>query len=269
MKISAQNLTVAIDVDAWQSIQHWVRLAGDYEVSGLGLIEEERDRDGGLVGYHVTDVFLPAQVNGHTSTELAPESVAKLMIEVEERFGASESLRFWWHYHPGKIGLLWSHTDEECVEELRNGAWFVSTVFNPAMECRTRVDLYDPVRVTIDQAPTKLRFRDAHLRSTCEAAYTDRVRRRQVIPAKKGQGVFGFPKPRAFPGPGRYVTAEELLLAHEALETGGMSYAEYLTLVDGDDLLLDDGWFGHDGQPEPAADDAADQHDDNGEEDAR
>ena len=252
MKLSAQSLSVAIDVAAWQAIEHWVGLGGDYEVSGLGLVDEVRNADGILVGYRVTDVFLPEQVNGLTSTELTPESVAKLMLEVEERTGASERLRFWWHYHPGNIGLIWSHTDDECVEELRNGDWFVSTVFNPQMDCRTRVDFYEPLRLTADQVPTRLRLADFSLAAQCEQQFTERVRRRQVIPSRKpGQNVFGFPSASRGPGPDRYVSAEELLLAQEALETGGWSYAEYLALADGDARLLDDGWFGYDGQPEP------------------
>jgi hypothetical protein len=254
MKTSAQKLTVWIDVDAWQCIQHWVQLAGDYEVSGLGLIEEERAKDGRLLGYHVTDVFLPEQVNGHTSTELAPDSVAKLMIEVEERFGASENLRFWWHYHPGKIGLMWSSTDDDCVDELRNGGWFVSTVFDPAMDCRTRVDLYEPLRLTVDQVPTKIRFTDFGLRDECRDLFHERVTHKQFTPPPRRRGAFHlgglFDGGNPVPLSGGFPSAEELLLAQEALETGDLSYAEYLTLVD-DAGVFDAGWFAGDNQHEP------------------
>jgi len=271
MKTIAQDLTVWIAVAAWQRIAEWVRLAGDYEVSGLGLVEQRRDTRGRLVGFEVTDVFLPEQENGHASTELTPESVAKLMLEVEDQTGASEKLRFWWHYHPGKIGLMWSGTDDQCVDELHNGDWFVSTVFDPTMDCRTRVDLYQPLRVTLDQVTTRIYSADPQLVDECAALFRARVSRRQVVtlgPGRPSQAsrsraigdVLGLSH-QVF-GRDRVHSAEELLLVQEALETGEMSYAEYLTLVDDAGLFgADDGWFGDvspDGQHEPLEDKSGD-----------
>ena len=262
MKVTAQEISVHIHVDAWQSILHWIALAGDYEVSGLGLVEEERDEDDRLVGYFVTDVFLPEQENGPASTELEPDSVAKLMLEVEEETGASDKLRFWWHYHPRGIGLMWSGTDDECVEELSNGEWFLSTVFNADMACRTRLDLYEPLRITVDQLPTQIRFTDFGLAADCKELFEKRIKRR--LPQK------GLSRGRRLrpmradlldddgdPWKGRHLTAEELLLAQEQVEAGEMSYAHYLELLDEAEDLIDDGWFA----PEPADDD-----DDNGKE---
>ena len=248
MKITAQNLTVSIWVDAWQAIDHWIRMADGWEVSGLGLVEEERDEDDVLTGYVVTHAFLPEQVNGRSSTELDPDSVARLMLDVENSYGASERLRFWWHHHPGGIGLMWSHTDEECVEELRNGDWFVSAVFDPQMDCRTRIDYYAPLRLTVDQVPTKLRFTDFGLAAQCEEQFKERVKHRQST-KKKGHGPSAIKTLRSSPRRGRHMTAEELLLAQEEVESGEMSYAHYLELVDDSGVLLDDGWFGEDVQP--------------------
>ena len=63
MKIITPDLIVWVAVSAWQKIRHWIGWAGDYEVSGLGLVDEIRDDDGDLVGYLVTDTFLPEQTN--------------------------------------------------------------------------------------------------------------------------------------------------------------------------------------------------------------
>ena len=261
MKITAQDLSVSIYVDAWQMIMNWIRLADGFEVSGLGLVEEEHDDDGRLVGYLVTDVFLPEQLNGRTSTELKPEAIAKLMLEVEEQTGASERLRYWWHHHPGGIGLMWSHTDDDCVEELHNGQWFVSTVFDPEMACRTRLDLYSPVRLTLDQIPTKIRFTDFGLAADCKDIYEKRVTRKAMSTkamksiVRRG-GLFPFRSldiddefnPIPTPAPGRHVSAEELLLAQEQVDAGMMSFGEYVALAERADCLLDGpdddpGWF--------------------------
>ena len=271
MKTTTQPLRVSIALEPWQRIQHWIQLADGFEGPGLGLVDEERDEDGQLTGYVVTDVFLPEQVNGRTSTELKPESVAKLIIEVEEQAGASEKLRFWWHHHPGGIGLMWSHTDDDCVEELANGAWFVSTVFDDAMRCRTRVDLYAPLRLTLDQVDTDVRYPDLVDTAPLEALYRKRVTRRAAVAkAAKGRRLFPLPgirranesNPVPSPLPGRHVTAEELLLAQEQVETGEMSFGEYVALAEGADCLLgepeDPGWF-----------DLDIDEDDNGEEVAR
>jgi len=242
MKTLAQNVTIWIAAAAWARITEWVKLAHDYEVSGLGLVEETLDRAGRLAGYLVTEVFLPAQVNGRTSTELEPASIASLMLEVEEATGASERLRFWWHYHPGGIGLMWSSTDDDCVEELRNGAWFLSTVFNPQMECRTRLDLFAPVRVTLDELPTRIQLPDQGIADECAALFRERVTRHVPLPIGR-PGLFTLPRSAALfdtaSHPDHRPTREEILAAEILVDEGELSFAEYCALVERDETWLD------------------------------
>ena len=131
MKLTAKNIKVHVSLEAWQSIEHWIGLAGDLEVSGLGLVEKVRD------GFFVSEVYLPRQVGGEASTELHPDSVAELMLTLQH----PSMLRFWWHYHPRGIGLRWSQTDDDCVEHLRNDDWFVSSVFVSGMQVRNPLHL--------------------------------------------------------------------------------------------------------------------------------
>lgn len=242
MKTNAQNVTVWIAAAAWARMTEWVKLAHDYEVSGLGLVEESLDRAGRLAGYLVTEVFLPAQVNGRTSTELDPASLAALLLDVEEATAASEKLRFWWHYHPGGIGLMWSSTDDGCVEELRNGAWFLSTVFNPAMECRTRLDLFAPVRVTLDDLPTRIHVPDQGIADECAALFRERVTRQVPLPLGR-PGLFTLPRTTSLfdndPQPDRRPTREEILAAEVLVDEGELCFAEYCALVERDESWLD------------------------------
>ena len=236
MSITAIGIAVSIYAQAYEQIANWIDLAGDIEVSGLGLVEEERDEDGRLAGYLVTDVFLPKQTNGPTSTELDPESVAQLMLELEQKEdGASNRLRFWWHYHPGGIGLMWSATDDECVDELHNGGWFLATVFTSDMNCRTRLDLYEPVRVTIDDIETRVRYTDFGLRHECEELYRERVVRKPIgrngLLGRGPGSLLSFDQ-FDMPSPRRDVTAEELLIAQEEMEAGLMGYSEYAALYE-------------------------------------
>ncbi len=237
MKTRATEIMVWVLAQAWEQMAHWIEMAGGLEVSGLGLVDEERDKDGRLVGYCVTEVFLPKQSNGPTSTELDSDAVAQLMLELERRKdGTGDRLRFWWHYHPGNIGLVWSQTDDECVDDLHNGGWFLASVFNPDLRCRTRLDLYEPVRLTIDDIRTRIRYGDRDLREHCEQLYRERVTRR-ALPGDlwKGRGPSRLAKPGAHSErfQPRTTEIEELVLAREEMESGLIGYDEYLDIVEG------------------------------------
>lgn len=177
MKIRSPEIRVEIAVEAWQRLEHWISLAGDYEVSGLGIVEQRRSDDGLTTRFLVTNVFLPKQTNGPASTELDPESVARAMLGLAQAGNDTCGLRFWWHLHPGPIGLFWSVTDEDCVQSLQNGDWIVSSVFQPDMSVRTRVDVYRPVRVVIDQVPTRIAYPDLGLFEECKTRFNESVKR--------------------------------------------------------------------------------------------
>jgi hypothetical protein len=145
MKITAEDIRLYLLPEVEERMRHYTNLAAG-EVSGLGTVEQF---DGGFL---VTDLFLPKQSCSPGGTELDQESVATLLMELDDAGADAGSLRFWWHSH-GSMDVFWSRTDEECIDNLANGDYVLSLVTNKKGHTLARLDIFKPVRVTVDQVP--------------------------------------------------------------------------------------------------------------------
>jgi len=117
-----------------------------FEISGLGTIEERGDM------LLVTDVFLLEQSGSAGSTTLDPESLSKFVVEMAMAGKDPSQLKFWWHSHVN-MGCYWSGTDDKCMDAFKPGDYFIGTVANKKGESRTRLDIYDPIRASVDNIP--------------------------------------------------------------------------------------------------------------------
>ena len=157
-----------IDPECRKKIQYWAD-AADGEVSGLGLVENE---DGKMV---VRDVYILEQECSGSDTEIDPEAIAKLMTELLQNGKDPGKLKFWWHSHVN-MGCFWSGTDDECAETLSSEFAF-STVVNKKGESKTRLDLYNPFRITVDNIRLlEIVPEDENLKKQCEQDVKDKVK---------------------------------------------------------------------------------------------
>ena len=137
------GIAIEIEVLVAQKIWMWTELASG-EVSALGMVEELRDTQTGIVaGLRVTDIFLIKQISTDAETELDPKAVAGLMLELEQAGQDVSRLRFWWHSH-GSLSVFWSDQDESCVSDLANGEYLLSLVVNKRRESLCRLDQFHP-----------------------------------------------------------------------------------------------------------------------------
>jgi len=173
MKISAEQIRLYLLPEVEERLRHYTRLAPG-EVSGLGHVEEV---DGGFM---VTDLFLPAQSCSSGGTELRAESVATLILTLDGAGVDAGRLRFWWHSH-GSLDAFWSLTDEQCISNLANGDYVISLVTNKRGAMLARLDIFRPVRVTIDRLPVSVRQAGDRLLEQCRQELAARVE--QVAPA--------------------------------------------------------------------------------------
>jgi len=167
MKSKTDNFRLFLLPEVEERIRHYVALASG-EVSGLGLVEEV---DGGFL---VTDVFLPRQECTPGGTELDQDWVAALLVTLEEEGRDSGGLKFWWHSHAG-MGVFWSQTDEQCIAGLANDNYYISLVTNKAGDVLARLDIFNPLRVTLDEVPVVVRGRDDGLMARCRKEFEERV----------------------------------------------------------------------------------------------
>jgi len=169
-EITAKTKFQALYIDpiCRKKIQYWANAASG-EVSGLGLVENE---DGKMV---VREVYILEQECTGADTELDPEAISKLMTDLMKDDKDPAKLKFWWHSHVN-MGCFWSGTDDTCAETLSSEFAF-STVVNKAGESKTRLDLYAPFRITVDNIRLmEIVAEDENLKIQCEQDVKDKVK---------------------------------------------------------------------------------------------
>ena len=173
MKLLSAEIKVFLELSVREMIERWVSMASG-EISGLGLVEPVPG------GFLVREVFLPEQSCGAINTVIEPESVAKLLIELDRNGYDTSMVRFWFHSHVN-MNTFWSDKDLSTIELLANNDYFVSLVTNKQEEYLARVDIYNPVAIHIDDVPVKLEIPDLNLGSLCEEAFKQKVKENQGI----------------------------------------------------------------------------------------
>ncbi len=124
------------------------------EVSGLGEIKVDR-KDNKII---VKDVFLIEQEVTSSSTKLDPEGIMKfyhdrLKLNPKDR---QRNYKLWWHSH-FDFNVFWSGQDDKCINGLDNDTkrdnWLLSVVGNQDGELLVRIDLFYPIRMTLNHVP--------------------------------------------------------------------------------------------------------------------
>lgn len=132
---------VLIDVEALERIQGYTE-AAEGEVSGLGRATLV---DG--TGILVSDVELLPQTCTGSSTEIDEGALGRFLYR---KFvdGESDQWKVWWHSH-GLLEPFWSATDEDTIGRFCDGGWLVSIVTCKDHAMRVRVDVFEPIPITI------------------------------------------------------------------------------------------------------------------------
>ncbi len=156
MKQSSHDVAILIDANIWAKLRHWIKLAGQDEVSCLGLIDEVKD-EGRITALMVSEIYLLEQTISGADVELVDKAVANLMIKLATEGIDTSRLRCWIHSHAG-MKTFWSTTDEECCSMLTNDSYSLSIVTNLRGDLLTRLDFYKPFRLTLDGIATRVHY---------------------------------------------------------------------------------------------------------------
>ena len=181
MKYTSAITQVWLDLAAHEKLWAWTRMAQG-EVSMLGLVE---DGDGGPV---ITHVFLMKQTCTAASTDMDQADVAKLLFDLGA-VGVEGQLRAWVHSH-AEMAVFWSSTDDKCIEGLGGDPYIVSLVVNHKGDVKARIDVFQPIRLVIDDVPVKLRVPELGLEEACKAEFMAKVTEVHSFPAL-GMGLPG------------------------------------------------------------------------------
>jgi hypothetical protein len=151
---------VSIDAQALERIWHWTDLAKG-EFSCLGQVTDD---------VLVHDVQLFQQTCTSASTEIDQEALAQFLYQ----HAKPEKVRAWIHSH-GSLNVFWSQQDELCIDGLENETFLISIVVNKRREMKCRLDVWHPVRVTLDDIHVEVRVPRYNLKAECETAFRQLV----------------------------------------------------------------------------------------------
>lgn len=237
MKYQSAIDQVWIDLAAHEKLWAWTRMAKG-EVSMLGLVE---DAPGGPA---ITDLFLLKQSCTAASTDMDQADVARLLFDLGAA-GIDGQLRGWVHSH-ATMDVFWSKTDDDCIQGLAGDPYTVSVVVNKRGDVRARIDVFRPVRFTVDEVPVKLRVPELGLEEQCRAEFMAKVNEVPTFPSlsfrlggalPSAARAAGDPDPFATCGQRRQFAFMDLDEMEAAVHRGEMTVQEYLDATEGDGFI--------------------------------
>jgi hypothetical protein len=128
----------------WKRLMAYADIAPG-EISGLGKVERH---DNG-VDLVVTDIFLFEQNSGTASTDLNADAINQFIYSLIEAGENPGLLKLWFHSH-GNIDVFWSPTDDATIQGFSGTDYMVSIVVNKYSERKARLDVYKPVRLSLE-----------------------------------------------------------------------------------------------------------------------
>jgi hypothetical protein len=159
MKITP-GFRVTIDAEALERIWHWTDLAKG-EFSCLACVTDD---------VLVHDVQLFEQTCTQASTDIDQQALAQFLCQHPQ----PEKVRAWIHSH-ASMQVFWSQQDDACIEGLQSETFLVSIVVNKRREMKCRLDLWHPVRLTLDDIHVEVRVPRYNLKAECAAAFRELV----------------------------------------------------------------------------------------------
>ena len=207
MKFTTDIKRVYMDPVAHEKLWAWTRLAKG-EVSMLGLVDEVDGQP------YITDMFLVKQTCTPASTDMDQDAVARLMVELAAD-SKSDQLRAWVHSH-GTMNVFWSNQDDATIEDLAGDPYLVSVVVDKSGLVKARVDLFKPVRVTLDDVPVEVLVPDMGLESQCAKEFKDKVKEEPLATPMS----FGRPLVNTMPWRFNNQEDQELIPRHDDLVPG-------------------------------------------------
>lgn len=137
-------MKLSIPFEVYKQLVAYIRCA-DTEVSGMGLVELANRN------VTVTRIFLPKQECTGSHTEFKRGEVANIMATVKKDGGDPSNLRFWWHSHH-TLSAFFSGLDEATIEDFGDIGfdYLVSLVGNIHGDFQARIDLFKPIRLTVN-----------------------------------------------------------------------------------------------------------------------
>ena len=152
MSTARQQIKILIDPQVKRKMDAYIKNC-KHEISGAGYVKK-LDRTTLLV----YDIELIKQEVTAATTDFDMNAWFQYLESAIDSNKNVEDLKVWWHSHAA-MSVFWSTTDEMNINKLGVNFW-VSIVGNHKGDYLARVDLYDPLRGIMDEAPIDIYYSD-------------------------------------------------------------------------------------------------------------
>lgn len=128
------------------------------ELSGIGsvdIVEEVRSMKEKISQITIKEIFAVESFNTTAHTD-ATDGLATYFLGLVEKGKSTEHLKVWFHSHHS-MGPFWSWEDHDTAYNFDNEDFMISIVIGTNQQLRARIDIYNPLRITIDNVPIKLK----------------------------------------------------------------------------------------------------------------
>lgn len=178
-------IKVKITTEAYQKLRYFTEQC-DVEISGLGKVKEKP----GFLEIYDIEIFNQTVSGGHS--DLDPDSLAEFL---QEKFIAGESTKdykVWWHSHVN-MEAYFSPIDVNTIETSSEFPYLVSIVTNKRGEDRARVDMYKPLRATIEVDLEIILQENKELKKSCQREIRRKVKRSWLTSILRGRKKYSTP----------------------------------------------------------------------------
>lgn len=166
-----------ISWEIWQRLREYVAASLPNEVTGIGAIEIINSQE-----VKVTDIFLPQQRVSAGHSQFAKGELGRIISNfVRNNPAYAGNLCFRWHSH-AHGAVFWSTIDESDIDSWK-GDYVFNLVTNAKGEVLTRLDIFNPFRITISDVKLKIDYPE--LDTELKQKYAEEVRAKVVpLPPK-------------------------------------------------------------------------------------
>lgn len=153
-------MKILIPVKIYQKLRAYTN-GTKYEISGLGKVRQE---DNVIV---IEDIRIFRQRVSEGETILDRKALGKFYDEIIQEEGDLSAWKVWWHSH-ADFDTFFSGTDRQTIadfdNETNNDNWNLSIVTNHKGSILAQLDIYSPIRCTIEDLDWEISFEDREIK---------------------------------------------------------------------------------------------------------
>lgn len=177
-------LKVIMSKEAKKKIMDYV-IACDTEITGFFDVDFDRERN----VFVIENIYpLLEQEGSGAEVEMSAAGIETFNLALMDQ-GVTQLPRGWWHSHVN-MGVFFSGTDREAMEDLTNETFNVSIVANKNKEMRCDVNLYRPMRHTFENVTIEVEDDE----DVIEQAIFDEINEMVKKPSQAGRSIIIPPR---------------------------------------------------------------------------